>query len=133
MGWGGVGDCYVGYLKSLFARLTVDIRLIALIVIPVLGNMSSEFEGKGMQTLPYISEVCNDVLTENFVKNKRILLHNRFLKTNLVLGGLQACITKCDKRVGDLKTGKQPYFMDGPLRQGMGMTCLDNSWNGNKR
>ena len=61
-------------------------RLIALIVIPVLGNISSEFEGKGMQTLPYISEVCNGELTENFVKNKRNLFHNRFLKTNLVLG-----------------------------------------------
>ena len=117
----------VGYLKRLFARLTVYIRLIAFIVIPVLGNISSEFKGKGMQTLPYISEVCNGEQTENFVEG------GGFLKTNLVLGGLQACITKCDKRVGDLKTGKQPYFMDGPLRQGMGMTCLDNSWNGNKQ
>ena len=63
------------------------------------------------------------------VKNKHIQFHNRWRvsQNELSVGGLQACITKCDKSVGDLKTGKQPYFMDGPLRHG-----IDNSWNGKK-
>ena len=43
-----------------FACLTVDIRLIEFIAMPVLEYISTELKGKGMQTLPCISEVCND-------------------------------------------------------------------------
>ena len=55
MGWEGcVADCYVRYKKSVFDCLAVNIRLIPLIVIPVLGVISTNYKGKGMRNLPYI-------------------------------------------------------------------------------
>ena len=98
----------VGYLKRLFARLTVDTRLIALIVIPVLGNISSEFKGKGMQTLPYISEVCNGEQTENFVEG------GGFLKTNLVLGGYRPALQSVIRGLGISKQANSHTLWTAP-------------------
>lgn len=41
-----LGDCYVRYLKKLFARLAVNIRMIALIAMPGFWYISTEFELK---------------------------------------------------------------------------------------
>ena len=58
MGAGSVFAMVTFVIKSFFARLAVDIRLIALIAIPFLGYISTEFERK-RNAHSSMHHVCN--------------------------------------------------------------------------
>ena len=75
-----------------------------------------------MRTLPLISEVCNGVRKHNM---------GVFLKTNVVLGGVQDSVTKSDKRVGGFQKVKKnslTYFMDTP-KVNFTTSCSKHNYN----
>ena len=63
-GVGCLGDRYICY-QNCFARLPLDIRLIALVVMPVLGNISTESQRKRNADVIYHASVKCVVVREN--------------------------------------------------------------------
>ena len=66
-GWGCPGKCFEALHRGRGVLAIVNIRLIALVALPMLGYM---------RNLPCISEVCNCERKKNLVKNR--CMHNRW-------------------------------------------------------
>ena len=78
---GCLGDRYIRY-QNCFARLVLDIRLIALVAMPVLGNISTEFQLKRNAGVIYHAPVKCVVVMDDSVQRPT---HEGFKTKNLCM------------------------------------------------